>query len=103
MRIISTLFTIIRYLFITFLFILGISFACLNAEQVQVNYYFGERILSFPLLLACALLVGALLGFLVCLPLLIQTKAQNRLLRRRVNFAEEELANLRAIPILKQD
>ena len=64
--------------------ILGIIFAVLNADPVHLNFYFGSRQMPLSLALILATLAGA---FLVSR------------MRRSVDVAEKEIANLRAIPI----
>ncbi len=93
----------IAYIFWFILFVLAISFAVLNAEHVALNYYFGTRQVSLPLLMLLVFVIGALLGILVLLPRLIRLKSRHRRLRRRLKKHEEEVQNLRALPIKDDD
>ena len=51
--------------------LLGLTFHLRNGELVTVNYYFGSSELPLSLALAGALLLGALLGVLACLPRMV--------------------------------
>jgi lipopolysaccharide assembly protein A len=82
-----------------FIVLLGVSFACLNAEPVMVNYYVGSGKLPLSLLLVLALGAGILLGLLVALKLAMKHKIEVGRLNSRIKVAEKEVANLRAIPI----
>jgi lipopolysaccharide assembly protein A len=89
-----------RYAFMIVLFFLGLSFACLNAQSVKINYYLGEETFSLPFLLVSALLLGALLGFFVSLPALFRFHHENRKIRKQLQLLETEISNLRSLPIL---
>lgn len=81
------------------LVVLGVIFAVLNAEPVQLNFYFGEKHIPLSLAMILATLLGALLGVLASLHLILKSKRQVSRLKRAVDVAEKEVANLRAIPI----
>ena len=90
---------ILVYLFIPLLILLGIIFACFNAEPVILNYYLGS--IKFPLsaLLIFALVIGVFLGLLAGLIIYIRLRSTSVRLRRRLKSVEEELSNLRALPL----
>lgn len=81
------------------LLILGLSFAVLNAGSVPLNYYLGKVELPLALVVVAALAVGAILGVLVSLGMVLRLKRQVRQLRRQVQTAEKEVTNLRTIPL----
>ncbi len=91
-----------KYIFCAFWLLvmaIGVTFAALNATAITVNYYLGEAELYLPFLLLIALVFGVLLGFVALLPTLIRRKSANRRLRQRIRQVEQEVDNLRAIPI----
>jgi putative membrane protein len=77
----------------------GIIFAVLNAESVQLNYYFGSQQLPLSLALVLAMVVGAILGVLASISLILRSRKEVARLRKASEMAEKEIANLRAIPI----
>lgn len=90
----------IFYVIIFFiLFMMGLVFAILNSQTVQLNYYFGSKELHFSLALIVAMLVGALLGVAVSLSMLLRLRREAARLRKAVEMAEKEMANLRINPI----
>lgn len=95
MKIFSTLFILLLIFF-------GISFAILNSSSVSLNYYFGNTEISLSLLLAITLSVGALLGFILATPTIFRLKRGNSKLKSRIKQSEQEVGNLRAIPIKDQ-
>ncbi len=90
----------IIYLFIFLvLVIFGIVFAVLNAEPVQLNYYFGTKEVALSLILVLAMIIGAILGVIASASMIISNRREVMKLRKSVELAEKEVTNLRAIPI----
>ena len=85
--------------FVIAMLVVGAAFAALNAESVALHYYFGEVNMPVALLIALSLSVGALLGIMASSGLLLRSELRNRGLRRQVSLAEEEVANLRTLPL----
>ena len=91
-----------RYVFFVFwalVILFGVTFASLNAHTVTINYYFNKSIIYLPVLLLITLVIGVVLGFVVTLPALIRSKRTARRLKQRIKQIEQEVNNLRAIPI----
>lgn len=79
--------------------LVGVSFAVLNSHELPLNYFFGKTIIYFPFLFILLLLAGALLGMLALLPKLLRAKSKARQLKQKMQALEEEVTNLRRIPI----
>lgn len=77
----------------------GITFTVLNPQQVTLNYLLGSLQLPLALLVVLVLAVGAVLGLLVAGFMILRLKRENRKLRRGTRLAEQEVANLRSLPI----
>lgn len=75
------------------------TFATLNSESVTVNYYLDQSTLPLSLLLVLVFALGCLVGMVVGFWLLIKAKILNYRLRQRLQLAEKEIENLRAIPL----
>lgn len=78
---------------------LGAGFASLNDEQVVLNYYFGSLEAPLSLVILGALGMGLLLGFVAGLTLWAGARRELSSLRRSARLAQEEINNLRAIPL----
>ena len=78
----------------------GITFAFHNRQNVDVNYYFGIS-WNGPLALALltALAVGVVVGFLASLHTVLRLQRQLVAARKEVRQVEQEVQNLRALPI----
>ena|SRR2546426_3992554 len=78
----------------------GVTFAFHNRQLVDVSYYFG---LSWNGPLALALLVtlavGVVVGFLAGLRTVLRLQAQLAAARKEIRQVEQEVQNLRALPI----
>ncbi len=90
---------VVTYLLLTAVILLGVTFASLNAEPVMLNYYIGNSKIPLSLLLALVLIIGCTIGLLVSLVLYIKLKYANRRLKQRLKVVEQEVANLRTIPL----
>jgi len=82
--------------------LLGIIFAVLNAEPVQLNYYFNSREMPLSLAIILSMFLGAILGVLASVVLILKYKNEISRLRKAADIAAKEISNLRAIPIKNQ-
>ena len=80
---------------------LSIAFAYLNSQNVVLNYSFGQQSLPLSLLLALTLSLGVFVTCLAYFPFFLKQKFFIRQLRKQLKQAEQEVANLRRIPMEK--
>ena len=90
---------VISYLFLLLIVIFGMTFATLNSDSVTINYYFNERSLPLSLLLVIVFAIGCLIGMVVGLWMLVKARMHNYRIRQKLELAEREIVNLRAIPL----
>ena len=90
---------IFSYIIWILLIIIGASFAILNSQSLSLNYFIGKTTIYFPLLFLLLLLCGAILGFFAALPFIMRSKARNHRLKQKMKALEQEVANLRTMPI----
>ena len=79
---------------------LGITFAFQNSQNVMLQYYFGlswTAPLSLVLLTSCA--IGVAVGYLASLRMVVRMQRQLVQARKEVRQIEQEVVNLRALPI----
>lgn len=79
--------------------VLAIIFVALNSHTIDLNYWVGKCQIYLPLLLFITLFLGALLGICAMLPLWLRAKRERRKAKGRLRNLEQELKNLRNIPI----
>ncbi len=89
----------IAYFFWFLIIVIGITFASLNSHTVTFNYYIGISTIHLPVLLLIALILGVLLGVIAMLSVVIRAKHASRQLKQRIKDTEQEVNNLRNIPI----
>ena len=89
----------ILYIFWFIVILIGVTFASLNSQNLTINYYVNTSTIHLPVLLLIALVVGAFLGVLAMLPSFIKSKHSSRRLKNKVKQIEQEVQNLRAIPL----
>lgn len=90
---------ILSFLILLLMAILAIGFAVLNAELVELNYYFGRSTAPLSLALVLAVVVGAALGVFASMAMLVRARRDNARLRKKAELARKEVLNLRAIPL----
>ena len=90
---------IINFIIILFIIILGITFAILNAESVTVHYYIGIKQLPLSFVMAITLSIGITIGLLIMGLITLRLKTEKHYLKKRLKVAEQEIENLRTIPI----
>ena len=80
--------------------LLGVTFSYKNAQIVEFNYYFGIHwVAPLSFMLLTVLTVGIILGFLVSLAMVARMQRQLLKARRESRALEQEVHNLRALPI----
>lgn len=89
---------IITYLLCIIAIIIGISFACLNAEVVKVNFYVNSFSLPLSLWLVSTFGLGLVCGAILIFLPHFRLKRQIFWLNQRIKLAEKEVKNLRAVP-----
>lgn len=90
---------IVTYVLWIVLILVGISFALLNSHTLPLDYFIGKTNIYFPLLFVLLLLCGAILGILALIPLLIRSQTTIHRLKHKMKILDQEVANLRRIPI----
>jgi len=88
---------IVIFILILLVTVLGLSFAVMNAGEVQLNYYLGTLSAPLSLVVVGAIALGALLGVLASLGVILNQKREMAKLRRAMKLSEKEVSNLRAL------
>lgn len=90
---------IISFIFLLLIMLFGLTFAALNSTAVAFNYYLGTKQIPLSLLLVFAFGIGIVVGFIFTLFPILRLKRDNLRLKARLKIADQEIANLRSIPI----
>lgn len=90
---------LVSFVLVFILVILGLAFAVINAQPVELNYFLATREVPLAMTLVLTLVFGALIGLLFSLGMVIRFKRETLRLRRQIRVAEQEVINLRNIPI----
>lgn len=81
------------------LILVGLAFAVTNSKPVELNYFLASREVPLAMTLVLTLAFGALIGLIFSLGMVIRLKRETLRLRRQVQITEQEVVNLRNIPI----
>ncbi len=90
---------LILFLLLIAFFCVGALFSYFNPVAVRVDYLFGEIELPLGLILVAVFGGTLLLAVLVFSLWSLAQRAELRRLRRKLDLAEAELANLRNLPL----
>ncbi len=83
---------------VTLLF--GATFAFQNRQEIELSYYFGVHWRGpISLALLAALTLGVVIGYLAALRMVLRMQRQLVQARKEVRQIEQEVVNLRALPI----
>lgn len=85
-----------------FVVAIGLSFAALNTQSVLLRFYVGEVNAPVSLVVVVAIAVGALLGILASMGVVLAKRYEVSSLRKRVTLCEREVRNLRELPFKDQ-
>lgn len=73
--------------------------ASLNAAPVVFDYYLTTTELPLALVLFAAFAMGSLFGLILSISMVIAGLAERRRLRKQLSLCQQEIRNLRDIPI----
>lgn len=90
------------YIILLLLVLITAVFARINADNVELDFYFTTAQAPLALWLYIALVLGAVLGVLVSLLMVFRAKREVRRLAKRLALCEQELKNLRELPLKDQ-
>ncbi len=90
---------IAKLILILVILLFGLAFHLKNNQLVALNYYVGAIELPMSLVIVLVLILGALLGILASLPLIIKLKQQKLRLEKQIQNSEKEINNLRVMPV----
>jgi len=90
---------LLKVCFFIVIVFMGLIFHLKNNQLVELNYYVNSIPVSFSLVIVLTLCIGALLGVLASLPMILKLKHENARLDRQVKMTEKEINNLRVIPV----
>jgi putative membrane protein len=90
---------VLLIIFLLILAVVGSVVTRLNSAPINFNYYFGSLEIPLALLLMLTLGCGSLLGLSMTLSMALSARAEKRRLQRTLQLREQEIRNLRDIPI----
>jgi len=78
---------------------LGLIFHLKNNQLVEIHYYVGVVELPLSLMVVLAICLGAVLGVMASVPMLLKLKQDNLRLNKQVKDNLQEINNLRVLPL----
>jgi len=93
------MFKILGLVFLLLVAVVVISFTSLNAQSIQINYYFGTKDLPLALAMVVSIAAGILFGFFASFGAIMRLKRENMRLKRAAKSTDRKLTQLRSTPI----
>lgn len=93
---------IMMIIFYVIMVALGVTFAALNATDVNINLYVSTFTMPVSVLVIVTLGIGTLFGFCLILYRYWRLKSDYRKIKNQLKLTEKEIKNLRAIPLQDQ-
>jgi putative membrane protein len=91
--------TLIKFILLIVFLVVGAAFAIINDQPVRLDLYFYQPSLPLSLILLLAVGLGILLGGLASAFYFMRIRSENASLRRQARLVEQEVKNLRSLPI----
>ena len=89
----------LRFILFLALILLFFVFTLENLDLVSLNLVFERYQVPLGLTMLVCFVLGALVGILFSISLILKNKNKARVLAKKVAVAEQEIANLRQLPI----
>lgn len=93
---------VLFYLTILVLVAIGVLLARLNADEITFHFYFSSVSAPLALLLYASVVIGAFSGVILTFGWVLHTRREAVRLRKKLHVCEQEIKNLREIPIKGQ-
>lgn len=90
---------LIKWILALVFLVLGVAFAIINDQPVAIDLYFYMPELPISLVLLLAVGVGMVLGAIAMSFYFMRIKKENASLKRQSRLVEQEVKNLRSLPI----
>ncbi len=93
----------LKLLFVIIIVAIGLAFHINNDSPVTLDYYLGTVEISLSVVVITSVLIGAILGLVASLSIIIPLLREKAKLNKAVKTAEKEVSNLRSIPLKDAD
>jgi lipopolysaccharide assembly protein A len=90
---------IVKLIIVFAILLFGLAFHLKNNQMIELNYYVGVLDMPLSWLVVILLFIGAMLGVLASLPMIIKLKHQKLRLEKQIKNSEKEINNLRVMPV----
>ena len=90
---------LLQLLLLMLILILAAAFAALNEQMINMNYFIGSMETSLTFVIMVCFILGMLFSFLIIVTYIIRLRWQHRRMERALKLKDQELNNLRAMPV----
>lgn len=90
---------LLQLLVVIIILVVASAFAALNEQVINLNYFIGlvETRLTFVIIIS--FILGALFCFMIMITFFVKSRMERRRLQRKLRLKDQELVNLRELPV----
>ncbi len=90
---------LVQIILLMLILIMAAAFAALNEQVISMNYFIGTVDTPLTFVIIICFILGMLFSFLIIVSYLIRQRLQQRRLKQALKLKDQELNNLRAMPV----
>ncbi len=90
---------LLQLLFIILILIIAAAFAALNEQVITLNYFVGMMDTRLTFVIISCFILGMIFSMLLVVSYVVRLRLEQRRLRTSLRIKEQELNNLRELPL----
>lgn len=90
---------LVQLLLLMLILIIAAAFAALNEQVISMNYFIGTMDTPLTFVIIVCFILGMLFSFLIIVTYIIRLRWQQRRMKQSLRLKDQELNNLRAMPV----
>ena len=91
--------SLLQLLLVIIILIIASAFAALNEQVINLNYFIGLVETRLTFVIICSFLLGMIFSLLIMMSYIIRVRLEQRRLKSSLRIKDQELNNLRELPV----
>ena len=91
--------SLVQLLLVILVLIVASAFAALNEQLINLNYFIGVLETRLTFVIISSFLLGMIFSLLIMLSYIVKVRFEQRRLKNTLRIKEQELNNLRELPV----
>ena len=90
---------LVQLILLMLILIIAAAFAALNEQVISMNYFIGTMDTPLTFVIIVCFILGMLFSFLIIVGYIIRLRWQQRRMKQALQLKDQELNNLREMPL----